>query len=161
MVLLGLGYGLERFFFPVTSIWMLVGVVFSHDKFGDEGVDEYCRSPRSISLPTLLSPIQISAEHPVQSGDDKYGYELHGGKFILFACESLPLFGAKGLGFNFPSSEVRMTVVDGEMVLFLQIGVISSVTYPFEIMILDGGIYGTFKISCLSSIELPLFRWFM
>ncbi|TVU06959.1 hypothetical protein EJB05_46996, partial [Eragrostis curvula] len=94
MVLFGHGCGLVRVWFPVISIWMPLGFVFSHDRYGG-------------------------------GGDDELGYELDGGKIIVFACgiSVYPSF-AKGLGFSFPSSEMRMAVVDGEMAMFVQIGVL-------------------------------------
>ncbi|TVU31272.1 hypothetical protein EJB05_22953, partial [Eragrostis curvula] len=127
VVLRGHGYGLVRALFLLTSFWMLVGFVFSHDKFDE--------------------------------GNDGFGDVLNDGKFINFVCErsDYPSF-AKGLGFNFPPSEIRMTVVDGEMAVFVHIGVL-LVAYPFGMVILDGEIYGFFKVSCLPSMELALFGW--
>ncbi|TVU09667.1 hypothetical protein EJB05_43156, partial [Eragrostis curvula] len=113
MVFLGHDCGLVRVSFLVISIWMSLGFVFSHDVYGG-------------------------------GGDDELGYGLDGGKFIVFACgiSVYPSF-AKGLGFSFPPSEMRMTVVDGEMA----ISEFSSVAYPFGMMILDGEIFGFFKYS--------------
>ncbi|TVU05496.1 hypothetical protein EJB05_48662, partial [Eragrostis curvula] len=93
MVLLGHGCGLVRVWFPVISIWMLLGFLFSHVGYG--------------------------------GGDDELGYGPDGDKFIVFACgiSVYPSF-AKGLGFSFPLSEMRMAVVDGEMAMFVQIGVL-------------------------------------
>ncbi|TVU32653.1 hypothetical protein EJB05_24394, partial [Eragrostis curvula] len=87
------GCGLVRVWFPMTFIWMLVGFVFSQCKYGE-------------------------------GSGDGLSYELDGGEFFILACgiSVYPSF-AKGLSFNFPPSERRMTVVDGEMAVFVQIGV--------------------------------------
>ncbi|TVU29334.1 hypothetical protein EJB05_20897, partial [Eragrostis curvula] len=93
MVFLDHDSGLVRVWFPMTFIWMLLGFVFSHCEYGE-------------------------------GGDDGLGYGLDGGEFFILACgiSVYPSF-AKGLGFSFPPSEMRMTVVDGEMAVFFQIGV--------------------------------------
>ncbi|TVU33959.1 hypothetical protein EJB05_15776, partial [Eragrostis curvula] len=93
MVFLDHNCRLVRVWFPVTFIWMLLGFVFSHCEYGE-------------------------------GGDDKLGYGLDGGEFFILACgiSVYPSF-AKGLGFSFPPSEMRMTVMDGEMAVFFQIGV--------------------------------------
>ncbi|TVU40098.1 hypothetical protein EJB05_13547 [Eragrostis curvula] len=93
MVFLDHDCGLVRVWFPVTFIWMLLGFVFSHCEYGEEG-------------------------------DDRLGYGLDRGEFFILACGILVYSSfAKGLGFSFPPSEMRMTVVDGEMAVFFQIGV--------------------------------------
>ena len=86
VVLCSHGDGLVRFSFPTISIWMLVGLVFSHDESG-EGVDDEV--------------------------DDVIG----GTNFIMFTCGVLAVYSsfAKVMG-------MRMTAVDGEMALFVQIG---------------------------------------
>ncbi|TVU00121.1 hypothetical protein EJB05_54489, partial [Eragrostis curvula] len=64
-----------------------------------------------------------------EGGDDGLGYGLDGGEFFILACgiSVYPSF-AKGSEF-------------------------SSVTYPCGIVILDGEIYDSFKVFCLSSME--------
>ncbi|TVU18979.1 hypothetical protein EJB05_35102, partial [Eragrostis curvula] len=103
MVLHGHSCGVVRVWFLVTSFWMLVGFVFSHDESGERG-------------------------------DDRVSDGLDGDKFIMW-----------------------MTVVDGEMTEFVQIGVLVRGIYLCGMMILDGGICGSLRISCVPSMKLVLF----
>ncbi|TVU49609.1 hypothetical protein EJB05_00926, partial [Eragrostis curvula] len=93
MVFLDHNCGLVRVWFPVTFIWMLLGFMFSHCEYGE-------------------------------GGDDGLGYGLDDGEFFILVCGiSVYRSLAKGLGFSFPPSDMRMTVVDGEMIVFYHIGV--------------------------------------
>ncbi|TVU25139.1 hypothetical protein EJB05_27621, partial [Eragrostis curvula] len=67
----------------------------------------------------------FSHDESGEGGDDGVSDGLDGDNFIVFTCGRLvyPSF-EKGLGFTFPPSEMWMTVVDGEMAVFVQIGVL-------------------------------------